>query len=479
MRSFVFFLFSLMVLGLAACTAPATPATSPTLVTIATLVASPIPPTATHTAAPPTATHTATFTQTATRTATNTHTPTLTSSPTNTASATHTTTASVTSIPANTPNVVPTRVVQDQSDTDVPILYVDVVESDGKFTAVTKAVDAQGKDLGIVAQAFGASQSPDGKSFAFVSSDGSELLQRTGDGQPVTLLRATADEKFRRLPIWSPDAKKIAIISRTPDANDGKEVIVVENAQAVARYKLPPLADDHLWNPNKFRWSPDGKKILVSWDYTIVIHTDANQVEMISDQRVMAEWSPNSDSVYYFDLVLTRYPSYGDLGNFNVRKLGEATPTVLMSQERVSALGLHTNVSAFFMRAQDLQFNRGLLSLSPSGRQMVLVTGLESGSRLSVYDLALDGTLTLDTPNKSVEMASSIGAVEWSPDETKLAVVAVGETQQPPVAVRVLDLKTDQWTTLAQMDFQVPSFQLMDQVNFIITISSKILSWSE
>lgn len=376
------------------------------------------------------------------------------------------------------PTLASTKASDVPAASGLPILYTDIIQKDGHRTAVTKAVDASGKDLGTVAESFGAAWAPDGKTFAYVNADGTELVQG-GIGAPgKTLARAKTDERFRRLPIWSPDGKRIAVIARNADANDGKEVVVIENAQEVARYELPPLDQEHIWNPNKFRWSPDSKKILLSWDYTIVIHTDTGDTETISDHRVLAEWAPTSDAVYYFELVTPGLP-YGDLGDFVLKKLGDTSATFLMNGKAVSALGLHTNISAFDIRVENLQFNRGLMDLSPDGKRFVLVTGLPTGSRFSFFDLTLRETIALDDPTRTVETDFSTGAVEWSPDKTQVAVIAIGGNGAPDVSVRVLDLATDHWSVLALLGIKIPSYRFLEQIDFIGTTSSKILSWTE
>lgn len=368
---------------------------------------------------------------------------------------------------------------------NLPLLHTDIAEQQGAKKAVTKAVTAEGSSSGIVAESFGAAWAPDGKSFAYVNSDGTELRQRTLDGQEKKLLSSGAQERFRRLPAWSPDGSRIAIITRTPEGDDGKEIVVVEGGKETARYSLPNLYPEHIYNPNKFRWSLDGNKLLLSWDYTIVVHTDSGEIETISDQRVIAEWSPDSRAVYYFELVGT-YPRYGDLGTFNLKKLGESEATVLVPADQVSALGFHTNISAFAIQTENLQFSRGLMNLSPSGSNLVIVSGIPSqysvskgGSQFYLYSIAPGATVALDKPEKTIRVDSSTAAVEWSPDETQLGVVAIGGTGEPDVAIRVLDLDTGNGKILTSLAFQLPTFRMMEQLSFLNTVSSKILSWTQ
>lgn len=367
----------------------------------------------------------------------------------------------------------------------LPLLYTDVAELQGARKAVTIAVTAEGSSSGIVAESFGAAWAPDGKSFAYVNAAGTELRQRTLDGQEKVLLSAGADERFRRLPAWSPDGSRIAIITRTPDRDDGKEIVVVENGTESGRYPLPALSPDHIYNPNKFRWSLDGNKILLSWDYTVVVHTESGEIETISDQRIIAEWAPDSTGVYYFELVGPAI-RYGDLGSFNLKRLGESKATVLVPAEQVGALGLHTNISAFAIQTENLQFSRGLMNLSPGGSKLVIVGGIPSpdnrskgGSRFYLYSIAPGATVALDKPEKTIQVDSSIAAVEWSPDESRLGVIAIGGTGEPDVALKVIDLDTGTGKVVAPLAFQLPTFQMIEQLNFLITVSSKILSWTQ
>src|SRR2546421_11516382 len=78
--------------------------------------------------------------------------------------------------------------------------------------------------------------------------------------------------------------------------------------------------------PNKFRWSADGRKILLSWESAAVLDTKTGAFELLPGGPILAEWAPAGDSVYYFDLVNRDRPAGPLLAGLYRTKLGSGTP---------------------------------------------------------------------------------------------------------------------------------------------------------
>ena len=116
-----------------------------------------------------------------------------------------------------------------------------------------------------------------------------------------------------------------------------------------------------------------------------------------------------------------------------------------------------------------------MLSLSPSGLRLAVAVG----SLVQLYDLKADQAPTLESPSGHFSAEGIIAALEWSPDERSLAVLAIGAapgTLQPGTVavfgpeVRRLDLTTGQWRTLATLGFE-PAGVGIDIVGLINTLS--------
>lgn len=236
--------------------------------------------------------------------------------------------------------------------------------------------------------------------------------------------------------------------------------------------------------PDKFRWSPDGRSVLVPWQKAVVLDVDTGMSRVIADQPSLAEWAPGADGVYYF----TKDSRSGALGNFHYRRLDGSPPVTIMNADAVRALGWGES--------------RGLLSgsmtLSPRGSRLVVAAPSTGGTshRLRIYDVRPGEMVDLARATREVETGDIITALEWAPNETALATMGIAFTKRPGtvkirrpppgvleirleltepagVAVKVVDLATGVWRTVANVD--VP----LDDSDTIAMLGSKTLSWSQ
>jgi hypothetical protein len=114
-------------------------------------------------------------------------------------------------------------------------------------------------------------------------------------------------------PIWSPDERQLAVITWVPGASVGQNtfwlnVVDVPAAKMSLRQPVPPDTMARfpysLAPKDKLRWSPDGRKILISWGNAVVVDAETGSVESISRTPVVAEWAPSDKGVYYIGLWL-------------------------------------------------------------------------------------------------------------------------------------------------------------------------------
>ncbi|HEX9898044.1 MAG TPA: hypothetical protein VGC81_02400 [Candidatus Methylomirabilis sp.] len=312
--------------------------------------------------------------------------------------------------------------------------------------------------------------SPDGKWFAYAighsgtANTSLEVMNLEGDRKTIF---TTESEAIRHQPIWSPDGGKIAVmVFGGPPSVLAVAVIDVAGQKLQARYKLPTTTADPATKLNKFRWSPDGQKILLSWNTAVVIDTVTGGIERVADQRILPEWAPGSDAVYYFDLkdsVPMLPPS--NLGDFYLKKLAPISVTRVMDRKGIEALGLTGMLT------------RGFMALSPKGSKLVVAgssTLTEGGKAkaagvVHIYDLSEQRTVILDKPSKSFRTEDLIMALDWAPDESSLAAVAVAKD----ISIKLLDLTTGAWRSLATVanDEYVGSLYFMGPL--------KTMSWTQ
>ena len=328
-----------------------------------------------------------------------------------------------------------------------PILHMDV-ETTGIITlVVTKASHPDGREAETVIRTVGAAWSPKGTQIAFVSPSGHEMNIANLQGEQETLIHSSGQWRpFYAWPSWSPDGGKIALIEVgwCMDGHRISDVIVVDVASGKATSRYGPhdfwFADATQDGPGVFsmpealRWSADGSKFLISWDKAVVLDFETTKIEVVSPTRVVAEWSPDSGAVYFFD---AQHRDDGRIiTSFNVKRLG-AEAVTLANRQRLEELGM--------VGAPGLI--PALVALSPSGSTMAVAAGQSvGGTKLSVYDMVAGEYLDLAAPSQSFDAEGRVVAMDWSPDEGSIAVLAVDQADTS--TLRVVDLAAGVWTTV-------------------------------
>jgi WD40-like Beta Propeller Repeat len=360
--------------------------------------------------------------------------------------------------------VAPSTRLGDASDR--PLLHLDFAKNGQTLDIVTAVTSADGRRV----QSFGITDarsavwSPDGAQFAALaaSAKGESLKIIRLNGPAATVFEAAADEGLGGwAPAWSPDGKYVAVsvIKRSSAQANGLEYFVavvdvarkaVRSRQAVPEgtLKFPR----HLSPPDKFRWSPDGRYILLSWEKAIVLDLEQGRTISISDQPVVAEWTPGGDGVLYFETASGGAARQRTLGGLYLKKLsGERVE--LASAETLSARGiaLHTGL------------HNGLLLLSPSNSKLAIVQGIPASQRssLRLYNLNPEAALDLGKPVKTVNVDEIIVKLEWSADERSVAAVMIPKSAVFPQGpfgqpvIKILTLANDEWRTVTMINFDL------------------------
>lgn len=323
----------------------------------------------------------------------------------------------------------------------------------------------------------GATWSPDGQWIAYVGG-GTELRLTNTSGETKTVFTTHGtNEGLLERPMWSPDGRSIAVIVLThaPRGPYANSLAIIDVTQQKVRGRYGFSNDVihlpyHFTPADKFRWSPDGHKVLISWERAAVVSVDTGHVETISSRAVIAEWAPSSDAVYYFEVKgtgVTRppYPPR-ELGAFYVKRLGSPGATIVMDEEAVAASGFRLTSPM-----------HGVMTLSPSGSRLAISLGSKRAMTaaddvIRIYDLRGGGPPTLTTPAKTIQTEEKIVALEWGPDEHALAVVStVRSGAGVDIKIKVLNLPSDKWRVLA-------GWRLMASME-IEVFTLKVLSWTQ
>jgi len=311
---------------------------------------------------------------------------------------------------------------------------------------------------------------------AFLGKDsvGRDILDKMNlQKQVTTLFRAESGQRILGRVSWSPDATKIGMILLTPQETGSyrNSLLILDITTGKTLLNAPISAETiHLpsnFTPqNNFRWSPDGRKILASWENAVVIDVATGKSEVVSTKPSVAEWAPTSDGVYYFEILTPEKDKAWRLGGFYRKDLGRSAAIEILPESAVKTFGV-TATNIIY----------GSMVLSPSGADLAIVSGGANprSSTLRVYELRSGEILALDKPSRTFPLQGLITELEWAPDEKSIAAITLGTSslQAPkslPVAIETLDLLTGQWATLDWVD--LPS----DSVD---ALADKNLSWTQ
>jgi hypothetical protein len=318
-----------------------------------------------------------------------------------------------------------------------PLWTIEINRNDkGQLKWHYAAVDAAGKQLAkfgeidkalTKGQAYAVSWSPDGKSYAFTSvttTDGHMVNVKTLDGgQRVVRLGGSRSGVHWQI-TWSPDSRQLALLTYTRQQGQPTTYsLVVMDADwsvlrgpTVAEFSVPSATlagfPPIMAPPDKLRWSPDGRRILVSWGNVVVIDAGNGAVTPIYAERAAATWTPRGDGVLY--LAVSESGQRQWTGLFLQRFDGK--PALQLSDAgRLSEFGLKRP-----------GLNSGVLDLSPDGTSLA-VAGGDGLSRyvLHVFPVDADGTVRLENPRPAFNFGGSIVTADWAPAGSDMAIAAI------------------------------------------------------
>jgi hypothetical protein len=316
-----------------------------------------------------------------------------------------------------------------------PILYFggETVQDARQF--VTRGVYANGQPWAPGLPASGAAWSPAGTRLAYIDAAHPEMLTiliRTGASPPV--YGVGAGERLVPWPAWAPDGIRTAVLIRRdgdPAPPASLAVIAIPAAQLLSRNDLPAETvrlPGRRHPLNAFHWSADGQRILVAWENAVVLDTRDGKITPIMPGFAVAEWSGSGDAVLYFAV------EGASPGGFYRQPLDGSPAVELASREQVAALGLRLMKESY-----------GLMHLSPDRKRMAVAVGTDRPgvSAVRIYDAACGSSCPdLASPVETYSTAGDIAALEWAPDGTALAAIAV---LPEGAALQVLDLQTGLW----------------------------------
>jgi len=154
--------------------------------------------------------------------------------------------------------------------------------------------------------------SPDGKKIAFVSGrdnmmgiyGATDIFTMNADGSQVIKLGKSTEE--RDSPAWSPDGKQIVYAARVNISDTGAPLngwswrLFVMNADGTERRRISHQIGNNL----RPAWSPDGRSIAMASDRfgptrIYVMNADGSEPRFLHNKGRMPSWSPDGSRIVF------------------------------------------------------------------------------------------------------------------------------------------------------------------------------------
>lgn len=314
----------------------------------------------------------------------------------------------------------------------------------------------------------GNSWSPSGTTDAFVSANAKRLIVRGADGIEHTLYRAPRRVDLVHRVAWSPDGSQVALLlldehgfdngpilnpEQIPSYQTSLAVFDARSGNMRRRVALPAaiVHMPYLMNPpDTLAFSPDGRRVLVSWESPAVVDIARGRVQRIWPTPGVATWTADG-RVLFLDVINRN--RFGALRSWS------------------PAGGLQVVWTGAKLVANDIVAEHGIeygqLRASPDGSRLAVRT--VSGDQTAIAVFALAGS----TPGEQLGSYATDGLVwdfDWAPDGSRIAAVVV---EGSSMDVRLLDPDKATWTSIATIPITIEG---MDTLEALAPI--KKLSWN-
>lgn len=350
-----------------------------------------------------------------------------------------------------------------------PLLHLDTETRDAQIIPVTVARTFDGREIARFPDVIAPTLSPRGDELAAVNE---KLVIITLDGvRRMTIeprdLGDRDQQFFSTHPAWSPDGLRIAVIAVIPGRTIGDNewsIVVLDTRTGGKIARIPLPLETAAGCPacmafeNKFRWSPDGTRILLSWGNTVVANVDTRRLSVISDTWSSADWCDAGNTVCFFEV--DRGIGVAPLTGFYAANLSSGAREQLLAGDAL----LESKIT------HSPWVHVPLLNTSPDARQLAINSQVEDGGTvLRLYDLTAHARPDLRVPDAIVHAAETMPQVVWSPSGRSLA--AIGASDWTDFKLLRFDLSTGRWTVLAEL--------ALGPETSPETFAYKVLSWAE
>ncbi len=205
------------------------------------------------------------------------------------------------------------------------------------------------------------------------------------------LIQLTDDSTSNTMPIWSADGRQLAFLSEPSAQPTGRLHLMVMDVDTGEMRQVSSLAVD---TEAALAWSPDGAQIAITWGALYVVEVATGDTRQITVDGIGAQsptWSPDSSQIA-FNANAEVYVVYAD--GHETKKLTQAV---------------------FSSSSYQPQW-------STSTNRLLFVTNTQTEVSINIYDPETETTRKILGVTNNPFLKPM-----WSPDGSKIAVMAAGD----------------------------------------------------
>ena len=342
-----------------------------------------------------------------------------------------------------------------------PMIFTDLVRMDHQWKFTSSAVNSAGEDFGSLIGAMDATWSPDGKNLAYVSEDQFALAIANDKGEIFLGINSFVHYPIFEWLSWSPNSQYLAVMVFNwcaVGSNIAELVIIDVENKTLERYDYYEFWQSEgtedgptkFSKPTQFRWSPDGEKLLISWDYVMVLDVFNDKYEYILKEGVIPDWSSDSQGIYYlqFEEPYNRASNSSVTGMYFLSIGNDSSPELIATENDLKTLlGVSQNqkISGIIDQSNDAS----LLALSISSES----SEGEFISKVFVFDILSERLGFLNQPEGVYEIDKKIESLQWSVDGDNISAIITSDQ----ISLELLKLSNGAWTLLKVLEIP-PAF---------------------
>jgi dipeptidyl aminopeptidase/acylaminoacyl peptidase len=246
--------------------------------------------------------------------------------------------------------------------------------------------------------------SPDGKTLLYAQDKGGneyyDIYAVPAAGGQVRQITRTPDVTESR-PMWSPDGKQVAVLVR-PKSSTNQNVALLDPETGAVRALTAEASPEYNWQ--LVRWSPDGRSIIANRMNIMSTRASAWRIDVASGKA--EQLTPKAEDLTFATDISADGQTIGLTSNAGTGQLHAGLLDVATGKIR-------------WLKPTPWEQNSG--SMSPDGKTMIVSTGIDGRTILSLVDVTSAAERALAFP-PGLDFEPAMATRSFAPDSRRLLI---------------------------------------------------------